>query len=79
VKFNMRQKGKALALINRGDCTIVGVATNGSVLYTGTVADTAVAGTMEGEFVTLDGSSVPQYFPDAKDTYLLGYITPAIA
>jgi hypothetical protein len=79
VKFNMRRRGQRTPLIDHGACTIVGAATLGSVLFTGAVGTTATAGEMEGEFVTLDGSNVPQYFPDAKDTYLFGYITPAIA
>jgi hypothetical protein len=73
VKFNMRRRGQRTPLIDHGACTIVGAATLGSVLFTGAVGTTATAG------VTLDGSNVPQYFPDGKDTYLFGYITSAIA
>jgi hypothetical protein len=79
VKFSVRQQGRSTPIVSRGACSIVGVATAGSVLYTGSVADTATPGLMEAEFVTLDGASVPQYFPDGKNTYLLGFITPAIA
>ena len=78
VKFNMRPRGKAVPLIARGACTIVAPLL-GTVQYSGVAADTATTGPVEAEFLTLNGTTLVQYFPDAKDTYLLGYITPAIA
>jgi hypothetical protein len=80
VKFNMRAKGGTTALIDRASCTIVGADTDGSVKFTSAVDALQNAnGWVVGEFVTLDGADIPQYFPDGKDEYLLGYITPAIA
>ena len=79
VKFNLRRQGVNAKIINRGAATVVG-ALLGTVQYVGTAADTlAASGFVEGEFVSLNGTTVVNYFPDAKDTYLLGYITPAIA
>jgi hypothetical protein len=82
VKFSLRPRGKTSATINRAACAVVGLATAGTVKYTSAAdALAAVSGFVEAQFVTLDGSAppIPQYFPDGKDEYLLGYITPAIA
>jgi hypothetical protein len=79
ITFSMRPRGTLTPIALAGATAIVGPPANGTVKYTGTVADTARAGEMEAEFKVDWGGGRVQEFPDGKNTYLFGYITEKIA
>jgi hypothetical protein len=79
VTLKLRKRGSTNSITLAGTTAIVSP-TGGTVKYTGTTADTASTNTGEIEFewVADYGAGVVKKFPDAKNTYLLGFITPAI-
>lgn len=79
VSLVMRPRNTVTPIALAGATTIVGASTDGTVEYTGTIADTARAGEMEATFIADYGAGVVKKFPDGKNDYLLGFITEKIA
>lgn len=53
-------------VVNDGACSVVGVATAGTVSYPFTTTNTANAGVFEGQFKVTFGSGAIQFFPSNR-------------